>query len=328
PYNKKKIKNKLKYSVVGHLAKVILKKSRFYDYRKNKICFENFRNSWINRSNQDYFTSEDIQKNAHQYDAIIVGSDQVWRPKMYSNLKLDTEVYFLQTVPSHIKKIAYAASFGVDYWELTDNPHLTESISNSLKEFSAISVRENSGVTICQNVFHTKANHVLDPTLLSEKIFFDQIINSESTAKPVDLVYYKLDSNKEFKKIINGISTSLNYTSKNIYFHESLFLNSYITVPSWLSYIKNSKLVITDSFHCVCFSIIFNKNFYCIRNKSRGESRLESLLASLGLENRLIYQYDLLDSHMHNTNIDYQKVNKKLESLKENSLSFLKKALS
>ncbi|WP_273838844.1 polysaccharide pyruvyl transferase family protein [Providencia rettgeri] len=327
PYDKKNIKNKLKYSFIGHLIKVFLKKSHFYDYRKNSSCFEQFRSAWIKRSIQNYYTSDDIKKNSQHYGAIIVGSDQVWRPKMYSNLHSDTEVYFLQTVPNSIKKIAYAASFGVDHWEHIGDSTFTESIYNSLKDFTAISVRESSGVTICQDIFHEKATHVLDPTLLSDKTFFEKIINSEHSLKSSDLVYYKLDENQEFKKSINDICTLLNYSMKNIYFNESLFLNSYITVPAWLSYIKDSKLVITDSFHCVCFAIIFNKNFFCIRNKSRGESRLESLLTLLGLENRLLYQNELLDATRHQINIDYKDINKRLETLKESSLSFLKNAL-
>ncbi|HCR4098728.1 TPA: polysaccharide pyruvyl transferase family protein, partial [Providencia rettgeri] len=143
-----------------------------------------------------------------QYNAIIVGSDQVWRPKMYSNFNSDTEVFFLQALPSRIKKISYAASFGVDHWEFITNSKLNQSIANSLKDFTAISVRENSGITICQDVFHAEATHVLDPTLLSDRDFFDRIINSESPIKSSDLVYYKLDEDEEFKKSINNISKS------------------------------------------------------------------------------------------------------------------------
>ncbi|MBQ0688802.1 polysaccharide pyruvyl transferase family protein, partial [Providencia rettgeri] len=327
PYNKKKFKNKLKYSFIGHLIKVILKKTHFYDYRKNSSCFEKFRKTWITRTIKDYYTSDDIKKDNLQYNAIIVGSDQVWRPKMYSNFNSDTEVFFLQALPSRIKKISYAASFGVDHWEFITNSKLNQSIANSLKDFTAISVRENSGITICQDVFHAEATHVLDPTLLSDRDFFDRIINSESPIKSSDLVYYKLDEDEEFKKSINNISKSLNYSIRNIYFNESIFLNSYITVPAWLSYIKNSKLIITDSFHCVCFAIIFNKNFFCIRNKNRGESRLESLLSSLGLENRLIYQSQLLEVSNNQIDIDYMEINKKIDSLKESSFSFLKNSL-
>ncbi|NIA44657.1 MULTISPECIES: polysaccharide pyruvyl transferase family protein [Providencia] len=330
PYNSNNFKNKIKYGFWGHLIKAVLRKSKFSDYRMNKVIFEKFRQSWITRSNKYYYNSEEIKQDSHTYGAIVVGSDQVWRPKMYPNFKSDVQVYFLDGISNNTRRISYAASFGVDEWEIKDHPALTDSIMSNLKKFHAISVREDSGTKICCNVFNVKSQHVLDPTLLSDKNFFDKIISTSVFKKetsPSDIVYYKLDIDENFKRKLKKISKNLNFSTENIYYNESkLWFNSYIPVPLWLSKIKNSKLVITDSFHCVCFSIIFNKDFYCIRNKERGESRLESLLLSLGLDNRLV-SLDSLENVNFNSNIDYSVINKKVEKLKINSFEFLKESL-
>lgn len=328
PYDSNSFKNKLKYGFIGHILKTILKKSKFYDYRRNKSVFENFRINWIKRSSNYCYTVEAFNKFSVIYDAIIVGSDQVWRPKMYPNFNSDIQVYFLNNISSNIRKISYAASFGVDEWELSNNLKLTDTVTKNLKNFYAISVREDSGVNICNNIFNVQSQHVLDPTLLSDKNFFEEIISSEPyQEKSNELIYYKLDIDQNFKNKIKYISQQLNFTHENIYYKESkLWFDSYISVPSWLAKIKNSKLVITDSFHCVCFSIIFNKNFYCIRNKGRGESRLESLLTLLGLEDRLI-TLDELTAIACNRNIDYSHANEKLNKLKCFSTKYLEDSL-
>lgn len=328
PYDPNNLKNKIKRGFIGHILKTILNKSRFYDFRLNRTVFEDFRINWITRSKNYYFTAESFNNAAFEYDSIVVGSDQVWRPKMYPNFNSDIQVYFLSGISNEIRKISYAASFGVDEWELLDNQKLTSNIAQSLKDFYAISVREDSGFNICNTIFNVKSQHVLDPTLLSDKEFFDEIISSnQTTENNSELVYYKLDIDDAFKNKIKYISDELGYSYENIYYTESkLWLNSYISVPSWLQKIKNSKLVITDSFHCVCFSIIFNKNFYCIRNKVRGESRLESLLLLLGLENRLI-NFDELTPRNCNIDIDYSYANDKLNELKYISTKYLKDSL-
>ncbi|MEX6374433.1 polysaccharide pyruvyl transferase family protein [Providencia hangzhouensis] len=168
---------------------------------------------------------------------------------------------------------------------------------------------------------------------MAGKEFFDKIISSSSIAssnnqrKPT-IVYYKLDITKDFKNKLKKISNTLNIQTKNIYYSEGIFYNKYINVTSWLEQIKNSTLVITDSFHCVCFSIIFNKNFVCIKNKNRGESRLFSLLGSLGLTDRFITE-DELDTCLENIqDIDYTKINTIIEEQRKNSLTFLINALS
>lgn len=320
------LKNRLKKSFFGHLVKVILGKSSFFNYVTNQNVFEKFRQQWITRTSTSYHTSSDLDSISSNYSAIIVGSDQVWRQSMHST-PTDSYAYYLQFASDTTLRISYAASFGVDYWEKSKNQQKETAIKNSISKFNSISVRESSGVGICAEQFNKKAVHVLDPTLLVNSEFFEKIINNVNEKTQSDIVYYKLDITSHFIEQLHSFSTSEKMSLENIYYTKEQFFNKYIPVSLWLYKIKNSKLVVTDSFHCVCFSIIFNKDFLCIKNKKRGESRLISLLALLGLSDRLIDEYELASKLNKMQDIDYNQVNKNLETHKIESYSFLKNAL-
>ena len=117
----------------------------------------------------------------------------------------------------------------------------------------------------------------------------------------------------------------LNISSKNAYLPNTNFpiLRSlYPSVETWLSLIKNSYYVITDSFHGMVFSIIFERNFIVIVNKKRGVARFTSLLEKLGLEDRIVTNTEDVEI-ISKCPIDYSAVNKKINILKQNSLFFL-----
>lgn len=328
PYNKKSILYKIKSGFIGYLIKLLLRKNKPSKYIKNKNVFECFRKKWITRTKETYLNNTDLDKLRSSYSAIIVGSDQVWRPKMYSHLN-EYYVYFLEFADTTTLKISYAASFGVDNWEIKDENY-TKKIKNSISKFSAISTREDSGIDICKNTFSVKSQHVLDPTLLVDKDFFNKIIENENITSnsKTGIVYYKLDITNSFKDEIKKLGFIENKNIENIYFKYGLLNNSYLSVYEWLYKIKNSHLVITDSFHCVCLSIVFNVNFICIKNKKRGESRLISLLSSLGLNDRLVDEDNLVLSIQDLKDINYQDINNNLNSMKGNSLKFIHDALS
>jgi len=151
---------------------------------------------------EDLYTKKELENfvKKENFDAVIVGSDQVWR-KAYINDKFYRS-YFLDFVDgSETKKIAYAASFGKDHWEGEDD---SEDIAKLLKDFTAVSTREASGVAICRDSFaYDNAIHVLDPTLLMGKVFYiDEIIAKYDTSNipKGGLVTYVLDEAKEKKE--------------------------------------------------------------------------------------------------------------------------------
>lgn len=323
------------------LVKDILLKTPFHDFKNIKTnhklnqerlerikLHKAFIDNMIFKISEVLYTKKDLEEFSQKenFDAVIVGSDQVWR-KQYINDKY-YKSYFLDFVDgSKIKKIAYAASFGKDHWEGENN---NEDISKLLQDFTAISTRELSGINVCKDTFsYTDAKHVLDPTLLMDKEFYiDEIISKYdvSNISKGGLITYVLDEANEKKEIIEIIQNSTNLKSVH---HLKGFNNSKLTysVPQWIASFAYADAVVTDSFHGMVFSIIFQKNFIVIGNHDRGLDRFISLLSLLKLEDRLVFGVkDIEDKKIEN--IDYDKVNEILEKNKKCSLDFLMGALN
>ena len=221
--------------------------------------------------------------------AIVVGSDQIWRPKYFPQIE---HAYLDFTEGWNIRRIAYAASFGTDEWEYTDC--LTENCSRLIKRFDAVSVREKLGVDLCRDHLNVKAIHVLDPTMLLDANDYIRLFKAANTPKSSgNMLCYILDETPEKEVLINNIAkkTGLipfrvnskveNYTAK---------LEERIQPPveQWLRGFHDAEFVITDSFHACVFSILFNKPFIVFGNASRGMSRFKSLLEIFGLTDRII----------------------------------------
>lgn len=260
---------------------------------------------------ENYINNEEI-------NSLIVGSDQVWRYAYINDSEYDT--YFLNlNLSNKVKKIAYAASFGVSYWEA---PEKINEIKKYLADFDAVSVREQSGLDICINDFMYKnPKLVLDPTLLVNKDLYDNFI-FDNDKYHKDCVTYILDQSVQKEKVVNNIFKKLNVKTSNNLYDQS----SYYSIEEWVTYIAKSNFVVTDSFHGMVFSIIFNKQFIVLLNEERGVDRFYSLCNQLGLTNRLIKANS--DFSMDFNVIDYKEVNLKLEQLKKDSFDFIISALS
>ena len=117
--------------------------------------------------------------NESDYDAIVVGSDQIWRPKYFND---NIERAFLDfTEGWDVRRIAYAASFGTDEWEYTRAQ--TRRCGRLLKRFDAVSVREASGADLCREHFGVEAKTMLDPTMLLEKEDYIRLFENANTPK-------------------------------------------------------------------------------------------------------------------------------------------------
>ncbi len=265
-----------------------------------------------------------IDHKIQQYDAYIVGSDQVWR-RQYMEYGLKN--MFLGFVRDNKKiKMSYAASFGLDnVCEYSDND--INKAKRYLSKFKGISVRENSGIQICKNFFKQDAVQVLDPTFLLPVAEYDRFADQDKKQNKGDLLVYFLDQTEMKKQVLNYILSNHNF----IPFSYNT-LNKDIDAPSvqqWLKGFRDAKFIVTDSFHGCVFSIIFNKTFIVIGNEKRGMSRFTSLLSLFGLEDRLLNTYNKQEiQRIFEKDINWHDVNSKLAALRDSSISFLKNHLS
>ena len=231
------------------------------------------------------------------FDAFIVGSDQVWRPKYSSCLSS----YFLDfTKDQDCKRISYAASFGVSDWELTKKQTIL--CQRLIKQFDLVSVREDSAVSLCKSHFDVDAIHVLDPTLLLDQEDYISLVEQEQ--EPVssgNLMAYILDSNDDKLLILDRVAKACGLDS----FED----------------------VVTDSFHGSAFAIIFNKPFIAIGNKKRGLTRFDSLLRFFSLEDRLVYFSSDLSIEQIKAPINFERVNALRNNARMKAVDLLKSVL-
>lgn len=252
----------------------------------------------------------------YHINAFVVGSDQVWRPKYNHDLP-DKYLAFLDD--KEYRKIAYAASFGTDEWEYTEKE---QKICSALaKKFHAISVRESSAVNLCSKYLDVRADHVLDPTLLLNKSDYEELCTQIPSKEPFVFAYI-LDSTEqkvsEIKRFaeIKGLPFYIMKAESNVSNEDS--------IEKWLSNFRDSRYIITDSFHGTVFSIVFNKPFWIFGNNERGFSRFASLLGSLNLESRLIKSITDVEDNA----IDWDRVNSQVKKLQVHSINWLKINLS
>lgn len=260
------------------------------------------------------------------FDTVVVGSDQVWRPKYSPNI-LNFYLNFLKS-DTNITKIAYAASFGTDKWEY--NREETNICSGLIQKFDGVSVREDSGVKLCSDFLNRKdAINVVDPTLLLNAEDYHILIGDQKMN--AGLFTYILDSSLEIDDFINRCAKSLNLKvfSNQVKYKtntaQSQKIEDYIIPPieGWLQGFRDADFVITDSFHGSVFSIINRKPFFTIVNKDRGASRFESIFRQLGLEDRLLFETLDFELAKLTQEIDYDSVHLKLTHLKTESLSLI-----
>lgn len=260
------------------------------------------------------------------FDAFVVGSDQVWRPR-YNKDRL-SNMFLDFTQGTNMKRVAYAASFGTEEWEFTEED--TKRCKQLLERFDGISVREDSGVELCHKYFNREAIHVLDPTMLLTKEEYMKLFASNMKQRGgKKMFYYILDEEKskfdyiEEEAIKMGLDTFTVNACVNMNSDKDINQRIQPPVEDWLKAFQDAEYVITDSFHGTVFSILFNKPFTVILNEIRGSARINSLLKMFHLEERL---YNNCTKEY--SNIDWDEVNKILYTKRHEAYEFLSKYLS
>ena len=285
---------------------------------------------------QSEYIDNDVDLKTHfdknNYDAVIVGSDQTWRPMYSPNI----HNYYLDFLEHNtkIKKIAYASSFGVDTWEYSAEE--TRRCAELAKLFDAISVREQSGVDLCEKYLGVESGCVLDPTLLLDKEGYLALIGDRYKGVQGEGVFtYFLDTNEEKESAAEQLAAKLGthtykcYANVGVSQPTSANVEDYKMPPveEWLASFANAEFVLTDSFHGMVFSIVFEKPFIAIGNHERGLSRFESLLKMFNLTEMLVLESKLKTSCLIERDTEWAHVSSKLYFHKEKSIGFLKNAL-
>ena len=283
---------------------------------------DKFVNKYIKRRFVDDFP--EIGKD--DFDAIVVGSDQVWRPKYF--IDGIENAYLTFAKEWNIKRIAYAASFGTDKWEYSSEQ--TTSCRRLLKNFDAVSVRESSAVTLCREHFGVDVKRVLDPTMLLSINDYMKLFDANGTPKSNgNLLCYIIDETPEKMSFVNKIALErglipFRVNSKVENLIAPLQERIQPPVEQWLRGFYDADFVVTDSFHACVFSILFNKPFFVLGNEKRGLSRFSSLLGMFGMENLLVTNKDLNEKQ---NDIDWARVMSLLAEEKKKAINFLNENL-
>lgn len=256
----------------------------------------------------------------YQFDAYVVGSDQVWLDSYCPNSFLD----FVRR--PEVVKVVYAASCGKR--SFFNSPSKVGICRKLCGQFSGISVREQSLVHLCKEKLGIDAQWVLDPTMLLTPSDYLAATDNKVGDEPI-VFSYILDATPEKTALINKVAQQLglkvvdgNRTQEDVNAGRP-----FPSVDDWIHNLNRARFVVTDSFHGTVFSILFNKQFLTVSNAARGKARFSSLLGLFGLEERLMEDELSGVTRIMNSPIDYQHVNIILENAHEKSTQFLKQSL-
>lgn len=288
-------------------------------------------------------TKEEMYKINDYSDTFILGSDQMWNPVLMAEWG---EVSDLSYIKSEKKKIAYATSFGFDNW--VGNEKQTMEMESTLMRFDYVSTREVSGTRICKEVFDKEAVMCLDPVFLVNTHEYINLANNSSidcegnylfayilrrSSQPSDDLFAE---KVELLKTLKTISEVLGTKVKAVIGEKMPGLESYTDgieiienagIEDWIKLMANSRYITTNSFHGVCFSIVFNKQFIAATNSMWGANRIASLLEIFNLGSRAKNDINDITGNEFADAIDYTGVNTILEVEKERCRSWLLEAI-
>lgn len=271
---------------------------------------------------------DSLREIANNLDKVIVGSDQVWKLKAH-----DYDATYFLDFADEDKRISYAASFGAS--KLDD--YEKQFISKYLNRIPCISVREESGVELVEELTGRKAEHVLDPVLLMDKEFWISNMSEKKMRCPSkDYIFvYQLGTGDYLPKFAQKIADEMDL--KIIYVSDDLLtmLNygfgaenkSSVDPSGFLYLLYNAKLVCTNSFHATALSLILHKDFYTIIKGNENDlwnTRMYSLLKSFDLEARLVHVGDIYKQFYP---CEFDRVSERLAEYRRVSKLFLKKSI-
>ena len=282
-------------------------------------CAISFRKRFGFKYTEEYTNAQELCINPPKADLFIVGSDQVWNPDITK--KIDPRIYFFSFLSDDVRRISYAASFGKSKW---DNTEYDRDIAMLLSKFYKISVREDTGIDICNKVFGiNNVNECVDPSLLLTRQDLLDII--DKNISPKNQIYsYLLYKSTAVYKLVEEVANQTKLKITGEYKNNSLIdkFSGLHGIETWIRNIAEAALVVTNSFHTTVVSILLHKNFVVVPPVDGRETRLISLLSKLGVKDRYIgYNSDVDINNL--PSINYDKIDSKIAELKSQSLKFI-----
>lgn len=322
--NKQKILYWIKYRLINFIIDKILPIFHIPTRNRNK----NFAKFHVlnTKFSKEYVSMDSLYNSPPQYDIYVVGSDQVWNPSALSSI----EPYFLTFAPRMAKKIAYASSFG----RASIPPILHGEMSDLLNNIDVIAVREITGVKLVKELTGNDAELVADPTLLLARKDWEEYMTPYPAIADKYILIYQLSDSESIVNYALKISEEKNIPVYRICkrsFRVSKtpgIMNILDAGPSEFLYlIAHASILLTNSFHGTAFAINFNVPFYTIvSSKKDNNSRMESLLQMVGLNDRLLYD-DNVNRTVMGLNLDFERANIMLDDFRKESIRYLSKNL-
>ena len=283
------------------------------------------------------YSPEQMIENNKYFDGYIVASDTLW----YYDAMINQGYTFLLDFASDDKrKISYATSFGNTkrFFPDSEIPYA----KYLMNRFDSVSVREFEGVKICKNVFEVDATQVMDPVFLCDQSNWEMLANNaERKTQGKFLFSYMLDPNPEKALALQNLSKKIKLKlvtitdrQNNAEERENILKDcgiiSKATIEEVIFHLKNASYIVTDSFHGFCFSLIFNKQFAVLVNRTRGSSRFDTLQEIAGVGDHMFENLNDVTALSTETltNLNYDKINKNLDIAITNSKKWLDNALN
>lgn len=295
-------------------------------------AFDEYRRGVLGVRSKTIKDLDELRHECSKYSAIVVGSDQVWNPEY---LKYSDYVYLLPFNLGNVLKIGFSASIGVKTSTIPQN--IITLYRKCLKEFSIISLRENTHVKWLSEVLGREVYHTLDPTLLVNREDFEKISSSYEPLSEDYILFYNLDSS-----ILPFVDDLEEMLGLPVLIYKKPIIREWGLYSKWaegkksfyhvgpgefIDLLANAKFVFTDSFHGLALSVLFEKPvLVAIQGRaSKVKSRIEDLVRLLGLEEIVIKSRDDIRRALR-IEIDYRDVKSRLSKSKKTSLDLLKNA--
>lgn len=313
------IGNKINYSLISYTF--IRNVSYLYEFLKRRRCMRNFRKHYLTA--KPTVRSERIS--LKKYSAVFVGSDQVWNPEI--TVGLDDAYIGNIREKGNCKLIAYGASFGGEVLPEKYHAHFMKSISEN---FSVVSLREKSAVPFVRSFFQGNVTDVLDPTLLLEQKEWKKIGKLPQEQGYILFIY--TEYNEQMIEYLHDLSGEVQRKVVQISMPWPGQIRDWIHLeikggPSeFIGFFQNAEYVVTNSFHGMVFSILFEKKFLVFSHSNKN-ARIENLLDKLSLSSRMIKSGCMPEKGRIEEKIDWMYVKKLLEKEREYSAEFIRNVL-